>query len=764
MTSPPEIKQPNWFSADRPILTRAEDQLSRSHFADSIAKAVEGWTGKDSLVLALYGRWGMGKTSIKNMILDSIRSKPRRKVEIAEFNPWEVANRDQLTELFFDELSIALGKGEAATSEIRKRLVNRLRRYAIRLKAGADLTGLFVKGMTWMLVAAGALAIAVPFLGKTVTTIFGVLSLAVAIGLLFASNVASSLAELLGAAVGSHRKSLREIKDELVLDLAQLPHPLLVVLDDADRLTPNELQQLFQLVKVNADFPNVVYLLILDRQIAAEHLGKVLSIDGNDYLEKIVQIPFDVPVLSRSRLQKILFGGLNQLLADCPESVKFDKGRWGNLFVNVLQYFFENLRQVNRFLSTFSFHLAIFRNGTSLEVNPVDLITIEALRIFEPKVYRAVAANKDLLTSTSSLAFYDASKRTSLEEAIAAQASDIHKDKISELLKQLFPLFGTTHSPYSTIATDQWQRELRVCAKAIFDRYFHFSILEGDISQVRIDALLAAAGDRNALREQFLVLDSEKLLELAIDRLDAYKESIPIEHALPFTTALFDIGDRLSNHSEGMFGLSPLMHGSRIVRWYLKLLPSPEERANILKDAISATSGLGLPVHFVMIQQQAADKPDQIENTFVSPGMLNELKLICVKKIEAFVTSGKLEENAHLIDILYRWKQWANSDDVKAWCNRVLDEDEGVLKLLRGFMMRSIQITNDGIQKENWFLRLKYLEDFVSLERVNQQLEKISANPMTAEDTRVVDAYRDAATRRAQGKKEFGEDPFEQDA
>jgi predicted KAP-like P-loop ATPase len=761
MASPLQTPQPDWLSADRPIKTRAADLLNRSRFAESIARAVEGWTGKDSLVLALYGRWGMGKTSIKNMVLDAIRSEQPQKVEIVEFNPWEVANRDQLTELFFDELALTLGRNKTQTSEVRKRLINRLRRYATRLKAGADLAALFVRGMTWLLVAVGALSISISFLGRTTATVFGILLLAGSAGLLFASNIATGLAEWFGAEIGSNRKTLREMKEDLVRDLERFPQPILIVLDDADRLTPNELQQLFQLVKVNADFPNVVYLLILDRQIAADHLSKVLSVDGNDYLSKIVQVPFDVPVLSRMRLQKILLGKLEALLRECPKSVQFDEGRWGNLFVGVLQHFFENLRQANRFLSTFSFHLSIFRTGDSLEVNPVDLIALEVMRVFEPKVYSALAANKELLTSIRSLVFHDQGERARAEDGIAKQASDTHKEKVLELLKQLFPLFGSTSSPYSANATDQWQRELRVCAEEIFDRYFHFSILEGDISQARIDALLAASGNRDALREQLLVLDSEKLLEVAIDRLDAYKEAIPVQHALPFIEALFDIGDRLSESSQGIFELSPMMHGSRITRWYLKLLSSPDERATVLKEAIEATEGLALPIHFVMIQQQADEKADQVEGVFVSSSDLDELKRICVKKIERAASSGRLVDSPHLIYILYRWRGWSSADDVRKWCDRVLDEDGGVLKLLKAFTLRSIQVTGDHIQHESWYVRLKYLEDFVSLEKVDERLEKLSTGSMTPDEIRAVTAYREAGARRKQGKKDFGEDVFQ---
>lgn len=60
------------FSADRPITSCSEDLLGRSGFAKSIAAAIKGWIGNDSLVIALYGSWGSGKTSIKNMAIETL--------------------------------------------------------------------------------------------------------------------------------------------------------------------------------------------------------------------------------------------------------------------------------------------------------------------------------------------------------------------------------------------------------------------------------------------------------------------------------------------------------------------------------------------------------------------------------------------------------------------------------------------------------------------------------------------------------------------
>ena len=75
------------FSADRPIGCIEEDLLGRAPFAESLAAAIKGWRGNESLVVALYGAWGSGKSLVKNMVLETLRSAEVNCPLIIEFNP-----------------------------------------------------------------------------------------------------------------------------------------------------------------------------------------------------------------------------------------------------------------------------------------------------------------------------------------------------------------------------------------------------------------------------------------------------------------------------------------------------------------------------------------------------------------------------------------------------------------------------------------------------------------------------------------------------
>ena len=48
---------------------------------------------------------------------------------------------------------------------------------------------------------------------------------------------------------------------------------VLVVMDDLDRIQPNEMREMFRLVKGVADFPNTIYLLSFDREVVIDAIA-----------------------------------------------------------------------------------------------------------------------------------------------------------------------------------------------------------------------------------------------------------------------------------------------------------------------------------------------------------------------------------------------------------------------------------------------------------------------------------------------------------
>lgn len=750
------------LSSDRPISEAKADRLGRQGFARTIANAVKAWRGRDSLVVALYGPWGSGKSSVKNMVVESLSAGKEQSAVVIDFNPWQLAGRSQIAEIFFDEVGIALGAGDVASQETRKTLVAKWRRYAARLRATGDLAKIMVRPLQLALFLLGLTLIIRWISLPAVSTVLGCLLLLSSM-VMFISRVADNVIAFLDVGVGVGKKSLAEVKRDLAISLQSLSKPMLVVIDDIDRLVPADLQEVFRLVKANADLPNLVYLLLGDRTVIERHIQEVMKVNGHDYLEKIVQVPFDIPIVDRKRVHEILFEGLNRLLSGAAVSKQFDQHRWGNVFVGGLAEYFLTLRQVHRFLSTFSFHVSLLSSEGTLEVNPVDLIALEVLRVFEPIVYQSIPTNQKPLTATSE--YEMGMPREAAKQAILGLidlAAEDRRSAVREIIKRLFPpaewALGGMNYGYGF--ADTWFRELRVCSQDVFNRYFELAVGQGDLSQAAIDRILAVTGDRDRLRSELVSLHGQGLLEVAMDRFEAYKETVPLTDAGPFVTALFDVGDLLSDKSLG-FVISPMMHADRIIYWFLKREPDPVRRATLIKAAIDETTGLALPVFFVSAQEKGAERRPEDER-LVTDNDLPTLCAGCFQKVAAAAMSGDLASNPDLSSLLFRWRDWDSVAAPSAYCTSLIGSASGLLVLLRSFVRQSIsQAMGDRVGRVRRYIKMSELCGFITADALVAEVNKIDVAILSDEDRELLVLFAKAVKRQAAGKSD--DSPFRAD-
>lgn len=725
------------FSTDKPIASTDEDLLGRAPFAESLASAIKGWRGNDSLVVALYGPWGSGKSSVKNMSLETLRSDKENCPLIIEFNPWQWSGQDQLVEAFFREIGLILDRSDA--SEHGKRRAAKWRTYGTYLTLGASV--------------AKSLKAILPLLGLPGSGIADILVK----GMEQSAALAQEGSKGVEDQELAQDRTLSEIKKELSDSLKALDRPILVVLDDIDRLTSEEIRLLFQLVKANADFPNVVYLLLFQRDIVAGSLDSP-PVSGNEFLEKIVQVGFNIPSIERTRLEKVLFARFEELLTDADVSKHFDHKRWGNLFFGGIRPYFETLRDVYRYLATLSFHISLFRSTGSFEVNPIDLIALEVLRVFEPAAYQRLSEAKLELTSQRDHAHdsHDQNERTrKLIQSIIEPASQ--PGQVREVLRQLFPPVGWVFGDptYGPHFSEGWSRDLRLCHPEVFDRYFHFAIPEGDISQAEIDRVLSLVSDREGLASKFRVLAKRDLLSVTLDRLEAYKQSIDLQYAVPFVTGLFDIGDELPEERRGFFSISSEMHVSRIIYWYLKQETNRERRGEILKQAMKTTTGLYLPVMMTSLESNEEKRKSDPE-AFVTDADLKELQQLCIVKIKHAVKTGDLAKHSKMLPILYRWREWDSPKKPREWVQDLVQSREcGALVFLTACLHRSTsQGIGDYVSREHWRINLKTVEDFVSVDTLEEKVARLSLENLNEKETKSVKAFRHAIKRRMEGKSE----------
>lgn len=63
------------YHSDQPINDRNKDEYNRSIFVDDFIKILTDFEDKENYIIGLYAKWGRGKTSTVNMILDSLKNK-----------------------------------------------------------------------------------------------------------------------------------------------------------------------------------------------------------------------------------------------------------------------------------------------------------------------------------------------------------------------------------------------------------------------------------------------------------------------------------------------------------------------------------------------------------------------------------------------------------------------------------------------------------------------------------------------------------------
>jgi predicted KAP-like P-loop ATPase len=612
------------------------------------------------------------------------------------------------------------------------------------------------RGAGAILIAFGLLTFGAAWVSSRVVSLLLGALLVLAGALTCTSRAVDAVIKVLEAGTEVGAKNISEVKAEIADDLKRLKTPIVVVLDDVDRLTPSEILEVFQLIKANGDFPNLIYLVLYERTIVEKNIEKALNVpSGREYLEKIVQVGFDVPMVDVARVHQLLFKRLDSLLSDDSVSARFSIKRWANVFGSSLHSYFMTLRDVNRFTSTLAFHVSSLLIDGAFEVNPIDLIGLEVIRLYEPEVYKALRSSKDILTATSrpEKPRLDAVRQTLV--SIVDLGFEGRRDELRELVKHLFPTtewaFGGPQ--YSHESGDRWYRDLRICSSKVFDRYFRLTISEDQLSQGSVQKLLAAFGSREALRSELEILNSRGLLNAALEELAIYQDKIGPEQIGPFITAVFDVADSLSDEKRGMLEVPVQWKVGFLVANAIKKLSDVGKRFELLAHAMDATSGLFMPVEFVALM--SAPNEDQSQERLFPESNLEELRKIGVRKIESAAASGTLVAHPRLSSLLGVWRLWGKSEDVKSYVEGITGTPQGTTHFLKSFVVRSVsQQSGDYLGTERRYIRSGSIEPLISLDSLSARVNSLHQEGLSDEDRDAINAFTKAIERKRSGKSD----------
>lgn len=730
MKSPSRSNDEDIYSSDIPIDSKRQDLLKRSPFAERLANDLTKVDTRKSIVVGLYGAWGSGKTSIKNLILEANKKKGASSLTVVDFNPWQLSGTGGIGEAFFSELGIALTP--EATQQKAGDKAKLLAAYGKSLRLAGGATNTIGKLLPLIGVPMGPLLSSA---GETMRTI--------------GEGVAEG-SDALQAHEEIARKSLKDQKMALSKKLLNMERPILVVIDDIDRLSSSEILQIFQLVKANADFPNLIYLLLFERRIVAEALNKISGGRGMEFLEKIVQVGYHIPEASRRSLERTLFAGIDREIERKEIEVYWESSRWSDLYPKGLSGFFHNLRHVRRFLSSFGFQVRHHLTGGSFEVNPVDLIGLEALRVFAPDVYELLQENRLWLTGQPWQRSNSEQKdwRSDLINQLCASVEGEQKRSITKVLKVLFPRLEGEHAGEEPSAN---YRKNRICHFDVFPKYFTLMVDDDDLTRHELDELLAAAADPKRFESISRSYHKRGLLKVALNRLEEYKEQYDPKLVPEVIAGMSSIEDCLERGS-GFSDERMEYNAVRFAYFGLKRMPTPEERLHALLEGLKKSKGIYIPLDLIALEERTERSHTRSQPFFINESDMPILIQSALSKIRIHSKKRSFRNHPFLHWLLWRWGEWSTPAEVRSWVESKLTTPRDAVWLL---VILVGEVHSHGIEYQIYYkINLETVERFTRLALVTKLVNRLRGQKLSKKEKFAVTAYKKALIRRAEGKSD----------
>ncbi|WP_068785036.1 KAP family P-loop NTPase fold protein [Paenibacillus phocaensis] len=694
------------FNSDIPIKRKEEDSLGRTSFSHSLGQAFLRYTNPESFVVGLYGSWGTGKTSIINLCLEFIEDQQinlENRMIILKFNPWNYSDQNQLIQQFFNEMIAVIKKKTIA--EKAKMITQKILSYSRVLKPLKY----------------------IPVVGQY-------------------SELGSDIAEVLK----EDTKELSELKNEINELLLSLEVKVLIIIDDIDRLNRQEIKQIFQLIKSLGDFNNTIYLVAFDKDVVVAALEELQGGSGDDYLEKIIQVPIAVPAANESEMEEVFFSKLNSIINDIPEE-SFDITYWGNVYLGGIKQFIKNMRDINRFCNVLSFSFEMIKD----DVNPVDLISIVAIQVFLPDLYHQIRENKGLFIETIdsfwNIQYKKDEMKKKYDEIISSSSEGI---EITELLKRIFlrleEILGGTR--YDSGWQSEWRKQKRICSSDYFDNYFRLTLAKEEIpSQVIKTAIYQTAINKFEFKEFVQGLINDNRINRFLEKIVDYIDIVPIENIKIIASVLLDLGDSFPEKTDAWGFIDSSFRLSRVLYnlfWRFDIL---EKREEIILEVIqSCNNSIYSPSHFLSYLRReygTDERPaEPKEKQTMSEEKLTNVEAELLSKIIGWSKDKRLIEHKKFASLLFCWKRYGEHDLLNSYLNELKNNDRDLVVFISHFVGEgTVSSLGDYVGRRIWKINKKNIGEFFDLdeltERISNLKEDVLYSELNAEEKRAIELF-----------------------
>jgi len=326
--------------SDREIVGADSDRFDFRDYAEVLAGRAR--KADTPLTIGLFGSWGSGKTSLMRLIEGELQG-----VETIWINVWQLSNQEEVWQAFLQALFNQVNRKLPLRRRIdwprlgKSLLVNsyRILVVAIPVVLGAAIGNPQASWQDALSLLAFNLSASA---NRTAAAAGALTTYALAAWLLLKPAVEASrevthidLKSMLKH--GSYESQISELMklqrrfDGMVKDLVGAGGRLVVFIDDLDRCAPDKIPDLLEAIKLFTTSPRCVYVLGLDQDIVRQGIARKHQFkeerEADEYLEKIVQVPFHLPPLDEGKIEAFVRGDYPELSARCPTAAEvFSRG------------------------------------------------------------------------------------------------------------------------------------------------------------------------------------------------------------------------------------------------------------------------------------------------------------------------------------------------------------------------------------------------------------------------------------------------------
>lgn len=229
-------------------------------------------------------------------------------------------------------------------------------------------------------------------------------------------------------------RPLQEIHDAIRDALQTIDKPIIVTIDDVDRLHEKELVAVLKLIRDTADFPNIFYIIAADNA----HLEVMLKRQGIEqsqlFLQKFFNLDYLLPAHENVPTQA-LKNEVERVLNDygySPKNVSSSINRLSHLLY--LGKIFTNMRVVYRFMNAYTSSLDLIKSNNNLKlIDPYELFCLTIIRHLSTPIYKILRERNDEFLEIDSNhldARYQLKKDINLEYIKRQEEMNFHFDEL----------------------------------------------------------------------------------------------------------------------------------------------------------------------------------------------------------------------------------------------------------------------------------------------------------------------------------------------